>query len=1051
MLKKRLKISMSVILILALGLIGNFNMELSAQLIPSKDDYPSYQTHIAIVEFDKKLIKNAETRLLDIILNYSNSNVVNDIVTFHLAKIDLQCGNYKLAQASLDVFVQERNNSPFVAPAYLLSGYIELEQGNYLAAEKYFEKASNSANADKHRRDDFDFYNDIEHSALYWQSISMSHQGKYLDAVSYFERCYKDFSGGIYQAQSLYALGTIAEINNDYEKSIEYFTKIQDEFPYSSVVVVAMIRTANDALLLRNPQKALLHIYRAEQSVAHIQAQDSIGNKYMPQDYFENAAESIEYLKGEIYNQTANFDKTIAVLNNFATKYPNSKLKDYVYMALGLAYLNKAEFNTAKEYYTLVVNNEKADVKTRGLASLFAATCYKKLGNVGEAQNILSGLAVEPNYPYLSQVLLELGQIYYEKGDYDLARRTLERAEREADNAKTQIRITTLLGASYLELRQYSNAINVYKNVINIAEHSSDILIPNRQWYMNEARLKQGIALVLYQRSAEAIPLLLAYIAQNENNPQIDEAQFWLAEAYYHSDMFENAAETYDRIINNYVNSKRREEAYYGRGWSFFRQKKFKNSSAVFDKMLKEFPNSKFALEVLTRQGDGFYIVKQYGNAVECYRKAAQIGPKTEDGQYASYQLAHALYRQSKYEQSITALLNFVKNYPKSPFAPNSLYLIGWIRFQQGKYSEAVDNFHFLISTYPQSRLIPRAYFAIADCYYNQGNYEEAITGYKYVVEQFPSSDLAPEAMRSVQYALLALGREDEAIGIADQYIGDNPESPFIEEFSYKKAEMFYSGRKFNDAIAEFENFSKSFPNSEKNAEALYWMGKSYVSINDFDNAAKYFTNLSLKYAKSDYAALALLEYAILLKDNNLVDTSDAILRKIIERYPSHEVAPQAGFMRGVLAWGKGDTLRGIDIFREVADNYKETDFGDQSRYRIAMYHRMKGNVSEAIAEFEKIAEVYDNPSISAEARYRIGELYLRADSLSKAEENFVIIRDKFAGYEDWYSLGMLHLGEIYEKNDKKDEAREIYATILELRPEDEFGKTARTRLKRIK
>ncbi len=115
------------------------------------------------------------------------------------------------------------------------------------------------------------------------------------------------------------------------------------------------------------------------------------------------------------------------------------------------------------------------------------------------------------------------------------------------------------------------------------------------------------------------------------------------------------------------------------------------------------------------------------------------------------------------------------------------------------------------------------------------------------------------------------------------------------------------------------------------------------------------------------------------------------------------------------------------------------------------MYYRKMGQIDTAIAEFLLIAEVYDNPYISAEARYRIGELYLRQNNYEKAEDSFVIIRDKFAGYEDWYSLGMLGLGEIYEKQNRVDEAKEIYIVVSELRPDDEFGKTAKSRLKRLK
>ena len=44
----------------------------------------------------------------------------------------------------------------------------------------------------------------------------------------------------------------------------------------------------------------------------------------------------------------------------------------------------------------------------------------------------------------------------------------------------------------------------------------------------------------------------------------------------------------------------------------------------------------------------------------------------------------------------------------------------------------------------------------------------------------------------------------------------------------------------------------------------------------------------------------------------------------------------------------------------------------------------------------------------------------------------------------------MLGLGEIYERIGQIDAARDIYQTIIEIREDDEFGKTATQRLKRL-
>jgi TolA-binding protein len=1043
--------------LLLLFLTVNANAQIinhdNLQIVDINEHYGSGIIHHSILDIEQGLIKTAELRLIEAIKKYPNSPA-NDLAVLLKANTDLQSGNNFVAVKTLQVFIATRNNSPFIPSAYLFSGYIELESKNYASAEMNFKQARNTAQSDKIERSDKEHYEDISHSATYWLAISLSMQGKYIEAIPYFDSTHKNNPHKQYAAQAIFALGSIAEMDKDYEKAIKYYEQIQSDYRFSNVILTSLVRNANCNLMLRTPQAALMSIQRAENAHQQILNRDSIGRLYAKQDFNKNFNENVLYLKGEAFNQVENYEQAVLSFEQLIKNYPNSDLVDLANMGLGWAFLNRREpdYYRAIRYFDLVINgksDENSNVKA--LAHLNKITALKKLGRTEDAQSELSMLSVRPNFPMIAFVQLELGQIYYEKGDYDLARRTLERAEREADNPKVQIRIAALLAASYLELRQYARAVPMYKKVEQFAENSNDILIPNRSWYLNEARLKQGSALVLNQRSAEAIPLLLKFIADNSTHTSIDEALFWLAEAYYRSDMLRNSAETYDRVVTNFPLSNRREEALYGLGWSHFRLEQFNHSSRAFDLLVKEFPRSEFATEVLTRQADGFYRVKNYARASEYYSRAAKQGPNTEEGQYAAYQLAHTLYRENKYEQAITAALNFVRQYPKTPIAPNALYLIAWIRFQQARYPEAIDNFHFLIKTYPQSRLVPRAYFAIADAYYNMGNFEHAIEGYRTIVDQFPSDALAPEAMKSIQYALMALGRDAEAIGIAEQYIDNNPTSPFIEDFRYKKAEMFYSGRRFPDAISEYEAFAQAFPESARTAEALYWMGKSYASMNDFDNASKTFMRLYKQFPKNDFASTGLLEYGLLLKQQNMIDSAHSIFKTVEAEFPKNDAAPQAGFERAILFFGRGDTLSAVSQFKAVADKYPETDYGDQSRYRVGMFYRMKGYNEAAINEFAKIAEVYDNPVISAEARYRMGELYLKMDDQKNAQICFEIIREKFADYEDWFSLGMLGLGEIYERQGNTDEAIEIYEIIRQLRPDDEFGKTATQRLRRLR
>ena len=59
-------------------------------------------------------------------------------------------------------------------------------------------------------------------------------------------------------------------------------------------------------------------------------------------------------------------------------------------------------------------------------------------------------------------------------------------------------------------------------------------------------------------------------------------------------------------------------------------------------------------------------------------------------------------------------------------------------------------------------------------------------------------------------------------------------------------------------------------------------------------------------------------------------------------------------------------------------------------------------------------------------------------------------MKNNFTSFEDWYSLSLLSLGEVYEEKKEWNNALENYKIIFEIRPNDDFGKTAQTRIKRV-
>jgi TolA-binding protein len=967
------------------------------------------------------------------------------------AQTSLLQRNYQNAEAELIYLIKDYPNSPFVAPAKILLAFIAFEQEKYSEAQQLFAEAKSTSDSEYFKRKDSEYWF-ISQQATYWRAVSYALQGKYKDAQPIFEQCYRAYPDGEYPDDALFALGLISEISRDFEIAVNYFRTASTKYPYSNVFICSKIREANNNLILRRPAPALISLENAEKVYWQIVTNDSIAVLYQQQSYAENAAEEIIYLKGESYNLAGKYTQAYSTFQSFLGSYAKSKLTNYARLGAGWALMKMGDHEKSLPFFDDVIKDLSGEYsQMKSLAQLYRANALRKMGDTKTAQNELLELSVQPAYPYLGVVLLELGQIYYENENYEMAQKTLERAERESSDANTTVRVNILLGATYLEQRKWANAINEYKNAEHLALKSSDIFMPNKQNYLAEARLKQGIAMVKSQRHAEAIPPLLTFIGEHKNDARTDRALFWLAEAYYRSDLLNNAVDTYTKIIEKYPKSEKREESLYGLGWSYFRLKNFTKSSSTFNKLVADYPESNYNVEVLARQADGYYITKNYNEASKYYRRAADLAPNTEEGQYCSYQLCHALYRANRYEEAITSLLSFVRSYNMSSYAPNALYLIGWIRFQQGKYNEAISDFRFLIQAYPQSGLVPIAHYAIGDAYYNNGDFESALKAYSTVVESYPNNALAPEAIKSMQYCYSALGMDDEAMQVAEKYVQTNPDSPYAEDFMFKKPQMFYSGRNYQDAVREFESFIEKYPTSGKNAEALFWMGKSYISLNESDKAIQTFNKIQEEYPESDYASLSILETGLMKLNQNQISEADSIFQYLQVKYPANQSAAQAGFERALIKYSMGDTLDAITIFREVEKNYPGMDYANQSIYRIAMHYRLKGMFDSSLDEFKKLKLVENNPELAAEAYFRIGELNMRLERYEKAAESFDTVKDRFVGFEDWYSLSLLYLGECKEKLGETDAAIAVYQTLIEINPENDFGKTAKSRLKRLK
>ncbi len=501
-----------------------------SQVVAPPYEYGSYSIGRCYDYYKAGLLDEAEELLSKAIENFPETPAY-DLAVLLQAKIDLANNNYNLAIQRLTIFITERSNSSLAPHAALERAYMAFEKGKYKYAEKYFLEAKKLADAEFLEREDSS-YNLLAHYSVFWRAVSLAFDKRLEESGAVFNECVTYYRRGPFTDDALFALGLTEEMKGHYRIALTYYNTIEANHPFSNSIVASKIREMNNYIMLRDANSALLASEKAGRIIKSITDNDSTAQVYEPQSYFDTAPAELLYLKGEAYNIAANYTMATELFNDFIAKYSGSGLISLVRLSMGWALLNLQNYSESIKYFDIIISTiEDENSTVRSLAALYRSLALKKSGKADDALRELSALSVQPGYPYSGNVLLELGQMYYETGDFSNTARVLERGLRESNSELVSTKINLLLGAAYMEQQRWSKAVQCYQDAGMIALKSSYIAMPQRDWYIAEANLRMGISLANGGNFTQAVPPLLKFLVQYPNDKKADEAAFWLAES----------------------------------------------------------------------------------------------------------------------------------------------------------------------------------------------------------------------------------------------------------------------------------------------------------------------------------------------------------------------------------------------------------------------------------------------------------------------------------------------------------------------------------------
>jgi tetratricopeptide (TPR) repeat protein len=740
---------------------------------------------------------------------------------------------------------------------------------------------------------------------LFAAAVSLSAFSQPTHAVTDPEKKFKDAKALFVQEQFALAYPLFAELKAAYpDNTISDHTYLNDDVNYYHIVCklklqqpIAEQEARHYISVVNNePRRQLLSYHLAKYYFTKEDFSNAI-------NYYERAG--LENLGNEEIGD-AKFERAYCYFNlkQFAEAKPlfdeihqMPENKYYIpanYYYGFISYYDR-NYNEALRAFKLVETHD--DYK--GVVPYYIAEIFYFQGKKDEALRYgESVLGRAGTLYYQKEMNLLIGQLYFEKKNYQKALPLLEAFVNSSDKVSKEIMYE--LSYCYYDANKLDKAIEGFKQLST----EKDSMGQNSMYLLGDCYLRTN-----QKANARNAFQYSAFNSSNKLQQQI--SRFNYAKLSYELGYQDIALNEMKKYLNDYPGSEYDAEAKEILVSLLANTNNFADALRLYESfnkptasMQKVYPRILYgrAVELVNDQ--------QLKRADELFTKvlAQPASPVTA---YANFWKGEIAYRNKDYDNAIRYLNLFLEaNVPAQGEAGKNTanYDLGYCWLQKENYTRALGYFEQVAKTVSVTSpaMEQDAYVRSADCYFMNSDFTKANNIYDYVVnnalpqsdyamfqksliagvrnstnkintlntllKQYPQSNLVPDVNMEIAQTYIA----DEKFASAIPYLNnvlDNPAAGGLKPFAYLKLGLvYYNTDKYDEALSNYQTLVQKYPQSPEAGEATGIMKNIYVetgkpneyiemmrrsgkniSVSEADSLT--YTAAGLKYNANDCAA----------------------------------------------------------------------------------------------------------------------------------------------------------------------------------------------------
>ncbi len=835
--------------------------------------------------------------------------------------------------------------------------------------------------------------------------ILLKRYGKYADRIARVD------SAIVAQARVMIA-------KKKYDEAIRHIKKFLKEKPKSQDKDSAYYQLASAYIEkgdYDNAKKLLNPVARNEKSPMHDGAIFLLANIAAKQKNYKEteklmsllvktaknreAKNSALFKLGDIYRQNGNLIKAIDQYRRIKSKGNDPEARR----------LNAGILFEIAQTYEKLNHPLEAHIGFDGVAKLYydtelsteawhrAILSDADYGNYDRAEkSYLDFLKTHTDKTPVNDVRLYFAQKLIENNDYSNAIYNLKKGLNEFPDGKYSETSFNLLGITYLNAKQFTDAEQALKEFAKKFPDSD--LVPASYFYLAEAYAEREYydqALNMLQNLVNDFPS--SDEAENAAR-RAQEIHMIYADYLANTNRFLAAIEQYNKITATDLV----ENATYLIGETYMNAGQYDNSATAFMDFVDRFPESEFAPQARFSIGEAQMQAQKYAEAEKTFDSiiSGDLSKTNPVLPYAQLQIAFCKYYQEDTTGMSNALAKVIEKYPDSTEAGDAYYWIGYLLRSGQAYKEAAETYDNLIEKFPNHNYAPEAAYLAGESYALANNFAKALEAFKFAFNKFPSSGYGVLSLvRAGDIYNQKFNQLDTFLAEADKIIAKKPNTKIYVDIA-KAGTLMHANKpveaakimpelnieniKYNDVLGyalalqagilnEKKEFEKAAVTAEQAEniclqtnvgldEALFQRARSMFLQKKYESAEQLYTKLLNECVVPDNQvnAVALLDQAECLLNMEEYDKIIGLCDQAVRLQCGAELSARAVVLKGKSMYNRNEFKKAAQYFKRATILYARIEkYGIPAFEGLINSYKKLGLTEQASEAQKKFAELY--------------------------------------------------------------------------------------------